>query len=230
MYNNQKILKDLRVLCVEDDLNLSKLLKDALGEYFFSFSIASNPLEGIEKFIKINPDIVITDIMMSKFDGLDMTKKIKEINDKTPIIVLSAFSHRPMLLKAIDIGITKYFIKPFNPEEVLEYLIFLAKKINKQRIVCLSKNFSFDLNTKSLFKNNTLLNITKREKGFILLLLENKIVSSEIMKEKLWDEDGVSQERIRTFIKRLRGKTSKDLIKNISGQGYTISKDMNNSP
>jgi DNA-binding response OmpR family regulator len=198
-----------------------------LSDYFYSFSIANNGEEGLKKFKKIKPDIVITDIMMTKLDGLDMTIKIKELNENTPIVVLSAFSDKDKLLKAIDIGITKYFIKPFDPEEVLEYLIFLAKKLNKSRIICLNKHFSFDNNTSNLFEDDKIVNITKREKEFISLLIEHKkdIVSAETIKNVLWKEEDISNERLRTFIKRLRAKTAKELIKNVANQGYLISPD-----
>lgn len=225
MSNDEFLLKELKILFVEDEVNISKLLKDALSEYFFSFTIANNGEEGLSKFKKINPDIVITDIMMPKLDGLEMTKKIKEINSDIPIIVLSAFSDKDKLLKAIDIGITKYFIKPFDPEEVLEYLIELAKKLNKHRVISLNEHFTFDNNTKNLFEEDKLVNITKREKQFISLLIEHKkeIVSSELIKTTLWKEESITDERLRTFIKRLRVKTSKELIRNIPGQGYLIS-------
>ena len=82
----------------------------------------------------------------------------------------------------------------------------------------------FDNNSMSLYKNTVLINLTKREKEFIHLLIKvnNKVVDSEYIKENLWNEE-VNDERLRTFIKRLRIKTSKDIIENISGQGYLIS-------
>lgn len=225
MSSDEILLKELKVLFVEDEVNISKLLKDAISDYFFSFTVANNGEEGLEKFKKLNPDIVITDIMMPKLDGLEMTKRIKDIYEDTPIIVLSAFSDKEKLLKAIDIGITKYFIKPFDPEEVLEYMTHLAKKLNKHRIICLNKHFSFDNNTNNLFEDDKLVSITKREKQFISLLVENRkdIVKADLIKEKLWINEEVSDERLRTFIKRLRAKTAKELIKNIPGQGYLIS-------
>lgn len=224
MSNGEALLKELKILFVEDEVNISKLLKDALSDYFYSFTVASDGLEGLEKFKSVNPDIVITDILMPNLDGLEMTKEIRKIDENTPIIVLSAFSDKEKLLKAIDIGITKYFIKPFDPEEVLEYLIFLANKLNKNRIVCLNEFFSFDINTSNLFENDKIVNITKREKKFISLLLSNRndITSSEIIKKELWEEEEITDERLRTFIKRFRAKTDKELIKNISGQGYII--------
>jgi len=225
--NNENILKELKVLFVEDEVNISKLLKDAISDYFFSFTIANNGEEGLEKYKKINPDLIITDIMMPKLDGLDMTKEIRKENENIPIIVLSAFSDKEKLLKAIDIGITKYFIKPFDPDELLEYIITIASKLDKSRIICLNKHFTFDNNTNNLFEDEQLINITKREKNFIYLLIKNKntITSTDELKQKLWENETVTDERVRTFIKRFRKKTSKELIKNISGQGYLISVD-----
>ncbi|WP_321315594.1 response regulator transcription factor [Halarcobacter sp.] len=227
MRNNENILKELKVLFVEDEVNISKLLKDAISDYFFSFTIANNGEEGLEKYKKINPDLIITDIMMPKLDGLDMTKEIRKENENIPIIVLSAFSDKEKLLKAIDIGITKYFIKPFDPDELLEYIITIASKLDKSRIICLNKHFTFDNNTNNLFEDEQLINITKREKNFIYLLIQNKntITSTDELKQKLWENETVTDERVRTFIKRFRKKTSKELIKNISGQGYLISVD-----
>ncbi|MGB6329696.1 MAG: response regulator transcription factor [Halarcobacter sp.] len=224
MNTDENMLKELKILYVEDEVNISKLLKDALSDYFFSFTVANDGTEGLQKFESVNPDIVITDIMMPNLDGLEMTKEIKKLNEDTPIIVLSAFSDKDKLLKAIDIGITKYFIKPFDPEEVLEYLILLAKKLNKNRIIYLNEDFYFDTNTNNLFEEEKLVNITKREKKFIAFLIENQknVTSSQSIKEKLWANEEVSNERLRTFIKRLRAKTAKELIKNIAGQGYII--------
>lgn len=227
MKNEEKTLSELKILFVEDEVNIAKLLKDAIADYFFSFTLASDGEEGLEKYKKIQPDIIITDIMMPKLNGLDMTKEIRENDEDIPVIVLSAFSDKDKLLKAIDIGITKYFIKPFDPDELLEYLKEIGKKLNKSRIICLNKHFSFDINTNNLFEDDVLINITKREKSFINLLIKNKnnITSSEELKDTLWENEEVTDERIRTFIKRLRKKTSKELIQNISGQGYLISVD-----
>ena len=178
----------------------------------------------LKEFKSFKPDIIITDIMMPVCDGLDMTIKIKKLDGNIPIIVLSAHSDKEQLLKAIDIGINKYFIKPFDPEEVIEHINKIAPSLNKKRQVKLKEDFMFDNNSMSLYKNTVLINLTKREKEFIHLLIKvnNKVVDSEYIKENLWNEE-VNDERLRTFIKRLRIKTSKDIIENISGQGYLIS-------
>ncbi len=219
------ILKTLKILIVEDEKRLAQLLKDAISDSFFSVVIAKDGNEGLKKFKTFKPDIIITDIMMPFCDGLDMTIKIKEIDEHIPIIILSAHSDKDKLLKAIDLGISKYFIKPFDPDEVLEYIEKIAPKLNKQKQVILKDGFIFDNNSLSLYKKDLLITLTKREKEFLHLLLKNNksVVSSTLIKELLWNEEEISDERLRTFIKRLRIKTSKNLIENISSQGYLIS-------
>ncbi len=218
------LLKTLKILIVEDEVNLSKLLKDAISDFFFSVITAKDGEEGLKKFKANKPDIVITDIMMPTCDGLEMTHNIKEIDELLPIIVLSAHSDKEKLLKAIDLGINKYFIKPFDPDDLIEHINKIAPSLNKRRKVKLKDSYVFDNNSRSLYKNDKLVNLTKREKEFFYILLKqsNQVVSSQKIKDSLWNEP-VSDERLRTFIKRLRIKTSKDIIENASGQGYLIS-------
>ena len=220
----QELLKNLKILIVEDEKRLAQLLKDSISNSFFSVVIASNGEDGLKKFKSFKPDIIITDIMMPFCDGLEMTLQIKELDESIPIIVLSAHSDKEKLLKAIDLGINKYFIKPFDPEELLEHINKLALKLNKQKQSKLKEDFIFDNNSLSLYKNNISIELTKREKEFFYLMIKNKnnLVLSQTIKNKLWDED-VNDEVLRTFIKRVRIKTSKDLIENISGQGYLVS-------
>jgi two-component system, OmpR family, response regulator ArlR len=221
---SKDLLKILKILIVEDEKRLAQLLKDAISDSFFSVVIAKDGNEGLKKFKIYKPDIIITDIMMPFCDGLEMTQKIKELDELIPIIVLSAHSEKEKLLKAIDLGINKYFIKPFDPDELIEHIIKIAPKLNKQKQVTLKDGFIFDNNSMSLYKESILITLTKREKEFLHLLIKNKnsIVASDTIKEFLWNED-VNDERLRTFIKRLRLKTSKSIVENISAQGYLIS-------
>ena len=220
----KSLLKTLKILIVEDEIRLAQLLKEAIYNSFFSIVIAKDGNEGLKKFKTFKPDIIITDIMMPFCDGLEMTQKIKEFDENIPIIILSAHSDKEKLLKAIDLGINKYFIKPFDPEELLEHINKLALKLNKQKQSKLKEDFIFDNNSLSLYKNNSLISLTKREKELFYLLIKhkNQLVTSQDIKENLWDSE-VNDEVLRTFIKRVRIKTSKDLVENVSGQGYLIS-------
>ena len=216
-------MKNLKVLIVEDEQKLANLIRNSIKELFFKVAIAKDGIDGIKKFKSFKPDIVISDISMPNLSGLEMCKIIKS-NNQTPIIILSAYSQKEMLLEAIDLGISKYFIKPFDIEEFIEYLKELSKKINKNKSIKLKDNFVFDFNNLSLYQNDILVNLTKRERQFLALLIENKnsYVTTFDIKKTLWENEIVSDERLRTFIKRLRAKTSKELIENVSSCGYMV--------
>lgn len=217
-------MKNLKVLIIEDEQKLANLIRSSIKDLFFKVVTAKDGIEGLKKFNSFKPDIIISDILMPNLNGLEMCKTIKE-QSNIPIVILSAHSQKEMLLQAIDIGISKYFIKPFDIESFIEYLKELSSKINNEKNFTLKDGFVFVKNSISLYKNDELVNLTKREREFINLLLDNKnsLVKLEDIKEILWQEDEVSDERVRTFIKRLRVKTSKDLIENVSSQGYMIS-------
>ena len=220
----KNLLKTLKILIVEDEKKLASLLKESILDTFFKVIIAKDGDEGLKKYHSFKPDIIITDIMMPFCDGLEMTQKIKELDENIPIIVLSAHSDKEKLLKAIDLGINKYFIKPFEPDELISYINKIVLKLQKEKKVLLKEDFIFDNNSLSLYKNNTLIELTKREKEFFFFIIKNKnnLVLTQTLKDKLWEKN-ISDEVLRTFIKRVRLKTSKELIENISAQGYLIS-------
>ena len=223
---SSKILKGLKVLLVEDEDKLASLLKNAIGDSFYSFFMAKDGKEGLDKFMKLTPDIIISDIMMPNLTGLEMAKEIRKIDANIPIIILSAFSESDKFLDAIDVGVVKYFIKPFDPDELLDYIESIGEKLGS-RLINLSNGFSFNLTTKGLYKNGRYISLSKNESKFVQLLLENyidekNILDDETIKKSLWENEEVSSTRLRTFIRRLRAKTSKDLVLNIKGQGYQI--------
>jgi len=217
-----KLLQNLKVLLVEDEENIANLFKDTIGDYFYKFYLAKDGLDGLDKFNELNPDIVITDINMPKLNGLDMAKKIKKISKNIPIIILSAFSEKEKLFSAIDIGVIKYFLKPYDPEVILNYIIEIAPDLGITN-VDLVEGFVFNKTKITLYKNNKFVPLTKNELNFLLLLIENKdeVVDEQTIKQNLWQEE-VSDDRLRTFIKRFRIKTSKNLVKNIKARGYNL--------
>ncbi|WP_456452913.1 response regulator transcription factor [Hydrogenimonas sp.] len=217
-------LARLRILLVEDEKRLAQLLKDAIGDYFEAFEVAFDGIEGLKRFREFKPDVVITDITMPKMTGLELAEAIRKESRETPVVILSAYSDKEKLLGAIDVGVVKYFIKPFDPEELLGYLCTLSESIKKRSLVKLMEPFTYDLQSEQLFKKGVLVHLSRRESRFIAQLLHspNHYLSNESIKERLWEGEEVSDERLRTFIKRVRQKSDKALIENVSGQGYVM--------
>jgi DNA-binding response OmpR family regulator len=221
-------LKNLVVMFVEDETDIREALSSAIEDEFAKLILARDGEDGVKKFKKFKPDIVITDISMPIMDGLEMTKAIKEISKETPVIILSAFSEKERLLKAIDVGVDKYLIKPIDPDELMDTLRHVAQeKFSIGDIVEIGNGYQFDKNKRVLIHNNSIIPLTKKELLFISLLVKylGTYVLHEDIKRSVWTNKNVSDAAIRTFIKRIREKTSKNFIKNVPGLGYKIDTD-----
>ncbi|EAK3801144.1 TPA: response regulator transcription factor [Campylobacter jejuni] len=217
--------KELIILVVEDEVKARESMISILSERFSKVIGAQNGDEGLKKFKKFKPDLVITDIAMPIMDGLDMAREIKEISDDVPIVVLSAYSEKERLLRSIDIGIDKYLIKPVDIEElfkVLDYLI--GEKIEANMLVKISEEYQFNKTKRTLIYSGEEIVLTKKELAFISLLLKQPgaLVLHEDIKKNVWIGEHVSDTAVRTFIKRIRDKVGEDFIKNVPSLGYKI--------
>lgn len=217
--------KELIILVVEDEVKARESMINILSERFSKVIGAQNGDEGLKKFKKFKPDLVITDIAMPIMDGLDMAREIKEISDDVPIVVLSAYSEKERLLRSIDIGIDKYLIKPVDIEElfkVLDYLI--GEKIEANMLVKISEKYQFNKTKRTLIYSGEEIVLTKKELAFISLLLKQPgaLVLHEDIKKNVWIGEHVSDTAVRTFIKRVRDKVGEDFIKNVPSLGYKI--------
>lgn len=220
-----KILKNLTVLLVEDDNDSKKIMHDMLSDNFEKVFTAQNGDEGLKKFKKYNPNMVITDAFMPISDGLDMTRYIKEISKDTPVIVLSAHSEKETLLKAIDVGVDKYLIKPIMADDLLNTLENVAKnKIETSNIIQVASGYSFNKIKRVLIRDGVEISLTKKELAFISLLIKRlgTLVLHDEIKSVVWVGESVTEAAIRTFVKRVRDKVGNNFIKNVPGLGYKI--------
>ena len=220
-----KILKNLTVLLVEDDSDSKKIMHDVLSDNFEKVFTAQNGDEGLKKFKKYNPNMVITDVFMPISDGLDMTRYIKEISKDTPVIVLSAHSEKETLLKAIDVGVDKYLIKPIMVDDLLNTLENVAKnKIETSSIIQVANGYSFNKIKRVLIRDGVEISLTKKELAFISLLIKRlgTLVLHDEIKSVVWVGESVTEAAIRTFVKRVRDKVGNSFIKNVPGLGYKI--------
>lgn len=218
-------LKELTILLVEDENRVRESMGEIFANEFKKVVTAGNGDEGLKKFKKFSPDIVVTDIAMPIMDGLDMSKEIKEISQTTPIVVLSAFSEKERLLKAIDVGIDKYLMKPIDMDELFTVLENIAKsKIESANLVDIGDGYFFNQTKRVLVKDDVEIALTKKELAFISLLVKRlgTLVLIEEIKNVVWVGEKVSEAAIRTFVKRVRDKVGAEFIKNIPGLGYKI--------
>lgn len=124
---NKLLFKDVRLLYVEDDPMTMEEISYFLRKYVKELYLAKNGEEGIEAFKKYNPDMIITDIQMPIMNGLEMCEEIFKIKPDIPVAVTTAYSEGDYLIKAIELGIEKYLLKPVN---LLEMLAIIQKSLS----------------------------------------------------------------------------------------------------
>lgn len=128
-----EFLKTLSVLYVEDDPEIRDLLSHFLARRVKKLDIAENGQEGLNAFLGQRYDIVVTDIKMPVMDGLEMAEHIKSRGKDVPIIVITAYSDRDYLIRAIDLGIDRYVTKPIDADILLNAIYKSARVRFNQR-------------------------------------------------------------------------------------------------
>jgi CheY-like chemotaxis protein len=113
---------DLKVLYVEDEDFVREPFSEMLRRRVKEVIVARDGIEGLERFKQEKPDLVISDIKMPVMDGLTMTKEIKAINPYAPVIITTAFEFKDYLMKAIEVGVNKYLVKPIDRNSLLTAL------------------------------------------------------------------------------------------------------------
>ena len=184
-------LSEVTLLYVEDSLAIREILSARLRKKVKRLIVAEDGEEGLSKYMEEKPDMILTDVTMPKMDGIEMSRKIKEIDSYIPIIILSAHNDATYLLEAIELGISGYLLKPVDRDKMSIQLETYARtvvldKVNKeqqekiqeqqsilQNIIDTDTNINFVTNFDSIsFANSSFLrffnvkNIQEFEKNF----------------------------------------------------------------
>ena len=125
--------KPLRVLYVEDDLNICENYTKVFSELFGSVEVANNGKEGLQKYAETSFDIVLTDINMPQMNGIEMIRDILQNNPEQIIIVTSAHDESSYLLELIDLGIEKFLMKPVDFQKMMTVLFKVCKHLDEKR-------------------------------------------------------------------------------------------------
>jgi signal transduction histidine kinase/ligand-binding sensor domain-containing protein/DNA-binding response OmpR family regulator len=199
------------VLIVEDNPDVREYIKDALKE-FYHIEEAANGEQGFRKAENFIPNLIISDIMMPKMDGYEMTKRIKQ-NEKTshiPVILLTAKSDKESKLEGLGLGADDYLIKPFDTEELL---IRIKNLIDTRRF--LQEKFSKDYEATKKIDKPSLSAIDENFMRKILEVIEEHISEEEFSIEDIAAEAAMSRTQIFRKIKGLTGKSPSVYLRSV---------------
>ncbi len=215
----------MRILIIEDDDNLAKLLMQGFSEAGLSPFRAEDGKEGLYMLEVDSFDVIVLDWMMPELDGLQTLKEIRKKHISTPVIMLTAKAEIGDKIEGLSSGADDYLTKPFNFRELLarvqaQYRRTLSDGSN---IINL-QNIEVDLNSRCVTKDKKPISLTAREYDLLLLLLKNRgsYLSKFTIEDALWIDETPQSNAVQVNIYNLRKKIGKELIKSFKGLGYKV--------
>lgn len=225
-------MRDIRILYVEDEPALGKIVKDSLESRDFEVNLVSDGAHVITQFHKFNPHICVLDVMLPHKDGFTLGEEIREIDDKVPIIYLTAKTQTKDLLNGFQSGGNDYIKKPFSMEELIvriNNLLHLTHQSSDtsemDQDIQISK-FIFHPQKFSLSKGEEEVQLSNRETELLKILVKNmnKSVQRKEILEHIWGNDSIFNSRtLDVYITKIRNYFKEDpniKLITLKGVGY----------
>ncbi|RXJ65301.1 transcriptional regulator [Halarcobacter ebronensis] len=233
----KKYTKNLNILFVEDDTDFRKEFSELLLDIFPNVTTAVDGLDALNKYKEfyLNKnkyyDLIISDIKMPNYDGVQLVDSVYKINEDQLIIILSARNEFEYLLPLVNLGIHQFFTKPIDYNYFLEDIYKLCNQIyhtnlNKNSdLIRINETLFWDKNKRKLLREEKSIELTKNEIRFVATILNNNgtICTVDKLIDIIWEEDfdlNPDITHLKSLIYRLRKKVPDLYIKNIYGMGY----------
>ncbi len=220
----------MRILLVEDEEYLARILKKGLEEEGYSVDICHDGEEGLYMASEIPYDGIILDIMLPKLDGLSLLNTIRDKDIITPVLMLTARTDLEDKIKGLDTGADDYLTKPFKFAELMARLrAIIRRKTPERRAILKIQDLEIDTARKEVKRKNKSISLTAREYALLEYMTYNKntvLSRTEITEHIYNDSFDLDSNVIDVFITTLRKKIDKDhpiqLIHTVRGAGYII--------
>ena len=221
---NLHILKNHRVLIVDDDPKQLELISVVLSNFFNTIFSASNGEEALTIFKNKKIDVVFSDYVMPKMDGLKLCKEIRAYSKDTFFVILSNYSDREKLLELIPLNLSAYLLKPLSLKDVVQTLLGVVKEMSLGEQIKINHRVRYSYGQKCLYLEGVLTTLTKNEVLLLELFLHhsNTMVSNAVIENALQEEKTLSYSAIANIIYRLRKKIGKETLVNVQSLGYTL--------
>lgn len=228
MISSLFILKNKTVLFAEDDTVMREQTAEILTMMFQKVYVAKNGQEAYEIYEDEKPDLIITDIKMPIKDGLKLAEHIRKNDYITPIILLTSFTDRDLLINAANLSIDGYLTKPVQFEQLALTVCTSMQRIQKDfGVLHFGDNITYNIGTKELYRHGTPITLGPKEYELLELLINKRhlVVSKEEIVSHLWPLDAVCESAIKNLILRMRKKLGDSLILSVRSVGYRINTD-----
>ena len=209
----------MKILLLEDNHRLNNSIVKRLELKGYTVNAFEDGLEAIHNAYD-GYDCFILDINVPSLDGINILKEIRESNKNVPILIISSNIDLDTIKDAYGFGCDDYLKKPFFIDE-LEVKIEKLCRLD-QKLIKLDENYTYNIETRELFKENEPIKLTKKETLLLHLGISsrNKTISFEQISDYVWEGDITTTDSIRTLMMRLRKKIPKEWIETLIDFGY----------
>ncbi len=217
-----------KILLIEDEDNIASFVKMELNYEGYSVEVSEDGVQGLEKALQENYDLILLDLMLPKLNGMEVCRRLRKVKN-TPIIMLTARDSVMDKVSGLQTGADDYISKPFAIEELLARIEALLRRVNDIKQV--SNNLEFkdiyiDLEGRIVKQGNEEVNLTTKEYELLVQLMinKNKVLSRDNLLENIWGYDYEAETNVvDVYIRHLRSKLKNDgYIQTIRGVGYVI--------
>jgi len=232
-YNVMTMEDSMRVLLAEDDRNLGSILKSYLEAKGYPTRLCVNGEEALQAYREERFDFLILDVMMPVKDGFTLAREIREQDQVTPILFLTAKSLQEDVLKGFEIGADDYLTKPFSMEVLLARMQAILRRavpeagLEQQTEFRLGR-YIFDSRLQTLTSGGEVAHLTSKESELLRLLCvhRNRVLDRSVALKEIWQDDSVFNARsmdvyITKLRKYLRDDPSVRLL-NVHGIGFKL--------
>ena len=219
-----------KILIVEDDKHISKLVRYNLEKANYECSIALTGEEALAIVHREPFDLIILDVMLPKIDGLDVCRQIKqeERSKNIPIVMLTAKGEEVDKIVGLELGVDDYIVKPFSPRELILRIKAILRRRIKEEIkkdILRAGTLTVDIPSHKVTVNQKIIELTAMEFKLLVTLMERRgrVQTRDRLLNDVWDiSKDVYTRTIDTHVKRLREKLCKAgvLIETVVGMGY----------
>ncbi len=219
---------NLSILIADDESGIRDAMYTMMSIKFDTVYLAKDGEEAFAIYKEKKPDILILDNLMPKLTGLELTKKIRQIDSTTKIIMLTAHTDEIYLLDSIKLLLSDYVIKPLNSINFSKLLDSIVKELTNKDKIYLNDDYVWDKSCSSLTKYNNIIKLTQNE-AKLLGMLSSKCTDTfnmDYVANYIWDDKILSNHTnsIRNLINKLHQKLTCEIIESIYGEGYKIIK------
>ena len=225
---NKEFLSNCTIIYIEDDDIIRQYISEFLGRYCKNLFTVQNAEAGLDLYNSKKPDIMIIDINLPGMSGLELITLIRKNDEKTRVLVTTAYTNKEFTIAAIELSLTRYLVKPVTSSDLKDALkkaiTEFNKVSNKISNIDLGDGFIYNLEDNFIIKGDSKIILRHKEKQLLDFFIENenKIVSYESLENKIWSDEIMTQNAIRSQIKNIRSKTHQKILINISKIGYKL--------